>query len=237
MALNANSIPRPKVTSGPKAPLLDDGAYPARLIYVIDLGLQPQRPYQGQEKPPAYELQTVYELSDEFMPGEDGEPDESKPRWMWDNFPIYSLDQDKAKSTKRYYALDPNEEKGGNWAELIGSPVNVAIIKSGEYNNVAGTSTMRPKEAAKLPELVNEPKIFDLDNPDIEVFLSLPQRLQDKIKGNLNYEGSVLQKRLAEHKGGAKTETKKTNPKPKEKEVVEEDSIPFETETDDGDEW
>ena len=227
MALNANNVPR--TSSGKRAPILDEGAYPARLVQVIDLGLQPQREWAGEAKPPAYELQTVYESSDEFMPDEDGNPDETKPRWFWDDFKLYSLKSDLATSTKRYYALDPNEEANGDWAQLIGRPVIIALTKTKgrdgtEYNNVGGTSSMRPKEAAKLPELVNEPKVFDLGDPDIEVFLTLPQRLQDKIKTNLNFEGSLLQKRLKDHKAPTKDEVKK--PAPKE-EVVEEDDIPF----------
>jgi hypothetical protein len=40
-----------------------------------------------------------------------------------------------------------------------------------------------------------------LDEPDLEIFESLPEWLQDKIKGNLNYAGSALQAAL----GGAPT--------------------------------
>lgn len=239
--MNANNVPR--TNTGTRAPILDEGAYPGRLVAVIDLGLQPQSPYQGQEKPPAYMIQTIYESSDEFMPGEDGEPDESKPRWFWEDFPIYSLDQDKAKSTKRYFALDPNKEFDGDWSELIGQPVLIALTRSkakngNEYNNVGGTSAMRPKEAAKLPDLVNEPRVFDLDNPDVEVFLSLPNNLQEKIKGNLNYEGSKLEKALAVHSGKPKDEVKTS--KSKKVEVKEEidDEIPWtgdEKESDDSD--
>lgn len=227
MALNANNVPR---TGGKRAPIMDEGAYPARLVQVIDLGLQAQRDWNGETKPPAYELQTVYESSDEFMPDEDGNPDETKPRWFWDDFKLYSLKSDLATSTKRYYALDPNEDADGDWSKLIGNPVIIALTKTkgkdgNEYNNVGGTSSMRPKEAAKLPELVNDPKVFDLSEPDVEVFLSLPQRIQDKIKGNLNYEGSLLQKRLKDHKAPEKKEEAK---KPAPKEAVVDDEIPFE---------
>lgn len=207
MALNANKV---KGTSnGPKAPLLDEGGYPARLVAVIDLGLQPQQ-YQGEQKAPKVELQTIYELSDEFMPDEDGNPDESKPRWMWESFPLNNLNSDKAKSTARYYALDPNEENGGDWSKLIGAPVIVGVTKTrsrdgNDYNNVGTTSTMRAKEASKLPDLVNDPILFDMDNPDLEVFLALPQRLQDKIKESLSFGGSKIEKLLAGHKEGGKS--------------------------------
>jgi len=206
LALNAKKIK--STSNGPKAPLLDEGAYPARLVAVIDLGLQPQS-YQGETKPPKDELQIIYELTDEFMPDEDGEPDESKPRWMWESFALNNLGSDKAKSTARYYALDPNEEHEGDWAQLLGAPVIVAVTKTkgrddNEYNNVGSTSTMRAKEVAKLPELVNDPILFDMSAPNLEVFLALPDRIQTKIKESLSFGGSTIEKLLKEHKGGGK---------------------------------
>lgn len=167
------------------------------------------------------------------MPDEDGNPNEEKPRWFSEFIALYNLDTDRAKSTKRYYALDPNEEVEGDWAKLIGKPVNVVIVTKGEYNNIGGTSAMRPKEAAKLPELVNPSRVFSMDDPDVEVFLSLPNFVQDKIKNGLEFEGSKLDELLQAHSG--KPAEKKAATKTKTKrEVVEEDSIPFDGNEDEG---
>ena len=239
MALNARKV---KNNSGPKAPLVDVGAYPARLQGVVDLGIQPQS-YAGETKTPKNEIWTTYELSDEFMPGEDGEPDENKPRWFSERLALNNLDSDLAKSTKRYYALDPNEDAEGDWSKLIGNPVTVAMTVNGEYNNIGATSAMRPKEAAKLPELVNPPRLFSMDEPDVEVFLSLPQFVQDWIKGGLEFEGSKLDKLLKDQKGTPTNNSgsdKKTERKAKPATTIEDDSIPFDvdeekTESDDGD--
>lgn len=218
MSLNARKVKN--TNSGPKAPLLDEGAYPARLVQIIDLGVQPQE-YQGEVKAPKNEIWTTYELVDEFMPDEDGEDDVTRPRWISESFPLNHLDSDRAKSTKRYYALDPKEEHEGEWSELLTKPVLVTIIqketKTGEYNNVGGTSAMREKEASKLPDLVNEPKVFLMSNPDVEVFLSLPQFLQDKIKDGLEYEGSKLEELLANHKGTVGNDEKKEKVKKTQK--------------------
>lgn len=227
MALNASKV---KGNSGPRAPVLDAGAYPARLVGVIDLGLQPQE-YKGESKPPKNEIQIIYESSDEFMPGEDGEPDESKPRWFWESFPLNHIKSEKAKSTARYLALDPTLEFGGDWSKLVGRPVNVGLTRTksrdgNEYNNVGATSSMRPKEADKLPELVNDPILFDMSEPDVEVFLALPERLQNKIKDSLEFDGSELDKLLEDHKGGGKKEEKK---KKEKKEAVVDDEVPFES--------
>ena len=182
--------------------IIENGTYPGRLVQIIDLGVQPQRPYQGQEKPPVHMIDTTYEFSDEFMKDEDGEEIEDKPRWISESFPFYGLDVDRATSTKRYYALDPKEVLEGDWPSLIESACNIVVgsytRKSGKYagqdaNSIMGITSMRSKEAAKLPPLVNKPKVFLLDEPDMEVFGSLPEWLQDKIKGNLEYKGSKLE--------------------------------------------
>ena len=70
MAINASKV---KTASNRiEQPNLEPGPYPARLVQIIDLGLQPQRPYKGVEKPPAHELMVTYELSDAFMIDKDG---------------------------------------------------------------------------------------------------------------------------------------------------------------------
>ena len=180
-------------------PVLDVGNYPGRLVQIIDLGVQPQRPYQGQEKPPAHEIMLTYELVDSFMVDENGKELEDKPRWISETFPLRSLEADKAKSTQRYKALDPSGEYDGDFSQCIGAPVNVTIVHGGinkntnkPYENVGNISTMRARDAEKCPELVNPSKVFDLDNPDMKVFGALPQWLQEKIKGNLHYKGSKL---------------------------------------------
>lgn len=188
------------------------GTYPARLVQVIDFGLQPQRPYMGQEKAPAYEIGTTYELVDEFMKDENGNDIEDKPRWISESYPFHSLKADKAKSTSRYLALDPEQDHAGNWAALLGKPVNITIVnnKVGEktYDNIATSSTMRARDADKCPELANKAVAFDLDSPDLDVFNKFPKWIQDKIKGNLNYKGSKLEKLLG-NAPEKKEETKK----------------------------
>ena len=180
-------------------PNLEPGNYPARIVQIIDYGLQPQRPYQGKDKPPAQEIGITYELTDAFMVDEDGNDIEDKPRWISETFPLHNLKAENAKSTKRYNAIDPKGDADGDFSKLIGSAVMVTIINNpGKdnkvYDNVGGLSPMRPRDAANTPELVNEPLVFDLDAPDAEAFAKMPKWIQDKLKGNLNYKGSALEK-------------------------------------------
>lgn len=215
MGLNAN---QPAANNNRiEQPVIDVGNYPARIAQIIDLGLQAQRPYKGKEKPPANEIMLTYELVDCFMVDENGEEMEDKPRWLSETLPLHSINVEKAKSTARYNAADPDNLFNGDFSKIGGVAVNVAVVhnKNGEkiYVNVAGIGTMRAKDAAKCPELKNPPKVFDLDTPDMEIFGSLPQWVQDKIKSNLRFNGSKLQAAL----GGEQFEApKKEESKPQE---------------------
>lgn len=227
MALNASKIPGAGNGERIEQPNLEPGPYPARLVQIIDYGLQPQRPYKGQDKPPAYEIGLTYEFVDEFMVDKEGNPVEDKPRWVSETIPLHNLKADKAKSTQRYMALDPKVEFGGDFTKLIEKPCTVTVVnnpgKDGKvYDNVAIIAGMRPRDADKCPPLVNKSKVFDLSNPDMEVFNALPQWIQDKIKQNLNYEGSPLQKLI----GGAPPPKKEEAPK-QEEEAPQDDNNPF----------
>ena len=83
MTLKANEVP----SNGTRQEPIEPGSYPARLVQVIDLGLQPQE-YLGEEKAPKIEITTTYELSDEFMKDEEGNDIEDKPRWVSETFPL-----------------------------------------------------------------------------------------------------------------------------------------------------
>ena len=225
MALNANKVPSASSANRVEQPPLDPGTYPARLVQIIDLGIQPQKPYLGQEKPPVHQIMMTYELLDEFCIDEDGEELEDKPRWVSETIAFRSLKADMAVSTKRYKALDPTEAYGGDFQQLIGTPCNVTIVnnesKGKIYNNVATVSSMRARDADKAPELINAPKFFAIDEPDLEVFLSLPQWIQDKITSNLKYEGSALYKALKAHQKAEPDEPEAT-PKEEVKDAVQE---------------
>lgn len=220
MALNAANI---KNNNGNKErveqPVVEPGMYPARIVQIIDIGLQAQRSYEGQAKPPANEIMISYEFADVFMVDKDGNEVEDKPRWISEAIPLYSIQQEKAKSTQRYNAADPDGVYGGDFSKLAGAPVNISVVhkKKGDktYVNIGAVAPMRKRDADKIPDLANDPKVFDLDAPDMEIFGSLPQWVQDKIKSNLNFNGSKLQELL----GGKPVE----EPAPKEEPVVNEE--------------
>lgn len=199
---------------------IEPGSYPARVVSVIDLGVQPQQPYMGEPKPPAQEIRVTYELVDAFMKDEDGNDVEDKPRWISEDFKLLPLDRDLAVSTKRYKTIDPDNEHDGDWSQMLSKGVMVTVVnkksKNGKtYDNVGGTTAMRKRDLDKLVELQNQAYFFDLLEPDAEIWKRIPKWLQDKIKGNINYEGSPLDAMLEgvaapkqEAKGKAPAEAK-----------------------------
>lgn len=199
MALNSSKIKGGG--SGVEQAVIPPGVYPARIVQVIDMGLQAQRPYKGAEKKPANEIMLTYELVDCFMVDKDGKELEDKPRWVSETLPLYNVEfADKAKCTQRYKAVDATNAFGGDFSKLVDIPINVALVHNvqGEktYVNIASIAPMRAKDADKCEALKNPAKVFDLDAPDVELFNSLPDWIKDKIKGNLNFNGSALQAAL-----------------------------------------
>lgn len=220
MALNSSKI-KGNNPDRVDQPAIEPGVYPARICQIVDLGLQTQRPFQGKEKPPANEISISYELVDCFMVDKDGKEQEDKPRWISEIIPLYDVSKaDKSKCSQRYKAADPNNNFGGDFSKIVDIPVNVSIVHNQQgdklYINVANIAAMRPKDADKCPPLKNPHKVFDLDDPDVEVFLSFPDWLQERIKKNLQYNGSPLQLKL-EGKPAAKAE------QPKKQEAAEEE--------------
>ena len=190
MALNA----RTAIGGGKEFPKMEAGTYPCRLVHVLDLGLQKQQ-WKGEEKPDAYEIGLTYEFTDEFMVDEEGEVMEDKPRHLTESMVLYNLRVDKAKSTARYNAVDPEGKVDGDWEKLLGAPCMVTVVinpgaDGRTWENIANVGPMREKDAAKLP------KLLDLVDPDLEVFRSLPKWLQERVANNLEFEGSALQKLL-----------------------------------------
>lgn len=236
--LNAKKAPKPQSNSNRvQQELMEVGTEEARVVAVIDLGLQPQRPYKGQDKPPVNMVRLTYEFPNLFIVDENGEELEDKPRWLSEDIAFKSLELDLAKSTKRYKAIDPEDTNDGDFTGLVGMPCMVTVgqysyMKDGQEksgNQVNDVSPITKRKADKLGELVNKPQVFLLDDPDMELFESFPDWLKDKIKGNLEFAGSPLEEAL---NGGKKTKPKE---QPKDEESYEEPEDAVEEE--DEDEW
>lgn len=123
-----------------KAPLLEAGGYPARLVKLVDIGKQPG---SGQFPDPAFKLLATFELLDEYMKETDADgafimvqdPDEDpgvmmsknledKPRWFDFEF-TYNPDGfmgDRSHIYKFMSAVDAFEVKPNPEAGVVGHP-------------------------------------------------------------------------------------------------------------------
>lgn len=227
MGLNAKQAPS---AGGNRQDNFEPGTYPARIVRIIDMGLQAQNPWKGKDKPPANMMSVTYEFLDEFCKDEDGEEMEDKPRWLSEDFVLYNLDVEMAKSTKRYLALDPTDQYDGSWPALLDTPCMVTVVnKDGTggnvgkvYDNVASVAAMRAKQAATAPPLVNPTVLFLMDEPDMEVFDSLSEYIQEKLTSNLEFAGSPLSIAL-----GSEGEAKASEPEAAGEPEESEEDIPW----------
>lgn len=161
-------------------------------------------------------MMLTYEFTTEFMKDEDGNDVEDKPRWLSETLPVFALDVDLATSTKRMKAFDPDFSKfKGDWEAVAGEPCAVTIVHKQNGKAKIG-SVNKPMKGMVVAELKNPVKVFSLDFPDMEIFNSLPEWLQDKIKSNLDFNGSPLAVALS---GGEVVE------KPKKEEKVAQEPV------------
>ena len=168
-----------------------EGMQMARIVRVIDLGLQERQPFQGEVKAPAYFIRVTFELPKDRI-DVDGE---SRPRWI--DTEINLSNHEKSKCFQYYNTLDPKNKCNGDWGKLIGTPCQILIAhrESSQRKMFANIKNIVPlMEGLEVPALENPTAVFDVSNPRLEIFESLPEWLQEKIKGNLEYDGSKLQR-------------------------------------------
>lgn len=176
-----------------KQEAMEAGSYPARVVRVVDWGVQPPHPQDKYGKGPVHKISVTYEFPEEFIKDEEGNDIEEKPRWLAEQFPLRPLTSDLATSTARSKAIDVDGKFNGDWSQYLNLPCEpvIEINKSG-YNKISSVNPLRKAKAQKLDELQNEPMFFDLANPNKEDFEKLPKWEQAQICKNVNFKGSKL---------------------------------------------
>lgn len=181
-----------KHKGGKSFSVLEEGTYPAILVQVIDLGVQPQEDWKTKKpKPPAHKVLFTFELPTETVEidGED------KPRWMSKDY-TYSFNE-KAALSKVVQVLMKDKPKAKALDDLLGAAcmLNVGHTASGNAK-IAG---IVPKiKGMTLPESTNNLIAFDLDNPDLNTFNNLHEWIQNKITSSINFNQTKLAKVLGD---------------------------------------
>ena len=148
--------------------ILEDDVYPARLVKIVFLGSQPQKPFEGKEKPDAVKARITYEIIGETttQTNKDGEEKEltcilgetiTVPpggRSMGKMFDLL----DTILGAKETFA-DTDD-----YQQLLNKPVNLQVdnytTKYGNHNGIKAVTALGKKAAAGLAEAVTKQEFF-----------------------------------------------------------------------------
>ena len=167
----------------PKTPPLSPGVYLAICIGVIDLGEQYSEKFKNYSK----KVQIVWEI-----PSETIEVDGNlEPRHLSKDFTFSS----SAKGNLRAFISSWNSKQYSDdeFPELdlfgqIGKPcqLNVVLNSTGEYSNI--DNIMPLPKGFPAPTSNTAPIMWDIDEWNDELFASLPEWVQEKIKKSTEYQ-------------------------------------------------
>lgn len=181
------SLELSKMKSGKaKAPRIEEGTLPARIVSIVDLGIQPMTDWQtGEEVAPKPRVLFTWELPTETLTfvDEDGN-EEEKPRWISKEYTASSFE--RSNLMKLMVALGKGDADSLNC--LIDTPC-LLTIGSTVNGNAKIVAVVRPPKAMPVDELVGATGFFDFDEPEEELFLQQPDWIKEKIKDAENYTG------------------------------------------------
>ena len=159
---------------------IGDGTFPARIVQILDLGKQEDE-WKGEVKV-RDKLWITFEFPTETITYDDKEGKTiTRPRWLSGEFTKST--GDKAKLTPIIKATNP---EAASFEDLLGCALLVEVgTTSGGKDKYA--SAMALPKGMTVAELDNETKYFDMNNPDSEVFDSLPDFLKEKIQSSPDF--------------------------------------------------
>lgn len=210
---------RIKDKSRPKVPAIEPGVYMALCIGIIDLGEQ----YSEMFKSYRNEVQIVWEI-----PSETVEIDgETKPRQLSRTFSVATSKKANLRAILSSWngkAYSDDEFGEIDLFDQIGRPcmLNVVLNDSGEYANVDSVVPM-PK-GVPAPASTTPPIRWDMDAWDDEVFKTLPEWAQEKIKKSTQYKTMHTPTDKIDFKEDAPTPSAPTN---EESVLKEKESCPI----------
>lgn len=166
------------------------GVYVGRCYSMIDLGTQITNGQFGEKA--QYKVRIGWEL---FGEDEKGEPltininGKQMPLTISKSYTLSMHEKSglrKDLAAWRGRAFDDEEAKAFDVSKLLGAYglVNVTVSQTNgkTYTNVAGLSPLPGALAKQKPEPVHETVVFNLDEPDMNVFATFHEKLQEAIK-------------------------------------------------------
>jgi hypothetical protein len=171
-----------KASNGGDFELTPEGAYIARCIKLIDMGTQTTTGQYGTKSQRKIMIQ--WELLDDEVKMSDDRP------FAVTQFYTASL-HEKAQLRKDLEAwrgkkFTEDELEGFDLKNVLGTYCQVQIVHSADGNYANLNAIMSYK--GDKPKGVNELVQFDFDDPDMEVFDSLSEKMQEKLKNTPEWE-------------------------------------------------
>lgn len=163
------------------------GVHIGRCFSLIDLGTQESSGQFGTKL--QHKIRIGWELFGEDDAGHPLTTDDGKPMTISKSYTV-SLHEKSAmrRDLAAWRGRDFSEEEARAFdvSKLIGAycMVNVTTSESNgkTYSNVTGLTPLPSALKASKPAPVHEPVVFDLDQPDMSVFATFHEKLQEAIK-------------------------------------------------------
>lgn len=193
MALSARST-TPKSSTGPKEQP-KKGSKLMRLVGLVDLGHQPGFMYQGEMMPSAEKVEFIWELVTEKMT-------DGRNFWVSEEVKVSDYEPKEPggitsgmmKRVRCLEAAGKDSDNGNNLSYLIGEPA-MGVIDHNAKGYAKITNITPAPDGFPVPELMNDPIIFDFTDPDRAVWERLTDFTKSKIKKAHNY-GDDLKPKL-----------------------------------------
>lgn len=199
MSLNLNTIPANSNKSSTR-PLAKAGSQPARVAAVVDLGVQARPPFKGKEKAPVHQVFVNFELVNDSYQSEDGKTIKQRIGPKPFNMVAKNSEMYNNSAIAQFLkSIDPNDSIKGDLTALADKPCLATVVHNEGIGQHAGkkfanlTQVMVAPEGFPVAALSTPPVVFTFDNPTEEAWKSLPEFIQNKIKGALNYKGSKVE--------------------------------------------
>lgn len=175
-----------KDNSGSEFEQVPEGNYIARCYQLIDLGTQT---YDNQgEKKQQHKVLLAWEILDPEVKMQDGRPFSVYKRYTASLNERATLFADL--QAWRGIRFTPEDLEGFDLHNVLGAYCAIQVLHETKgdrtYENITAIMFTREK-----PEPINDLTEFDLSNPDLKVFSSLSERLQETIKKSP--EGAALE--------------------------------------------
>lgn len=196
MALNFSETKKAKTTY----PRIGEGTYPARIVRILDFGMQfatdfktgEVKKYDDGNDVVQHKVWIDFELPTETIEIEGV----ARPRWIGKEYTVSA--HEKAAIQGLLKAADPGGKatmKGRNVAGLLGLPLMITIgsTSTGKDKITATTSLIK---GMNVDPLANPTLFFDLDEATYKDFELLPKWMQKRIKDGVDFESTGLYKKF-----------------------------------------